>query len=152
MLAAYTLKNMPNSNLTSPEDGFVKLELRTAYGPVFRDVSTNPARDARSDEIPVIDISNITGNLQQKQSLAQIIKRASENTGFFYIKNHGIPAGVVEEAQEAAKSFFKQPLEKKLEASKSKSRYFNGYFARGTGKASPSEGSKLTRLMIYLPG
>lgn len=36
---------------------FEKLELRTAYGPVYRDVSTAAPREANADEIPIIDIS-----------------------------------------------------------------------------------------------
>lgn len=125
----------------APKPGFVRLQLRTAYGPVFRHVSTSPPREARPDEIPVIDISGINGGLQQRQELAGVIKQASENTGFFYIKNHGIPENVIDAAREAAKMFFKQPMDKKLEVSKTRSEHFSGYSTRGTSKASPSEGS-----------
>lgn len=138
---------MQSSNLSQTKPGFIKLELRTAYGPVFRDVSTNPARDARSDEIPLIDISDISGDLHQRQKLARVIKSASENTGFFYIQNHGIADEVVDGAREAAREFFTQPLQEKLKASKSKSKYFNGYAGNGTGKASPSEGGNMTGTM-----
>lgn len=34
-----------------------KLELRTAYGPVFRDVLNIPPRDCTTEEIPIIDLS-----------------------------------------------------------------------------------------------
>lgn len=74
--------------------------------------------------------------------LASIIKQAAENTGFFYISNHGIPDEVIAGAKRAAETFFKQSIEKKLKVSKSRSKHFNGYSARGTGKASESEGSK----------
>jgi len=140
---------MPNVARELPKPDFVRLELRTAYGPVFRHVSTNPPREARPDEIPVIDISDINGGPEQRQGLAKSIKEASENTGFFYIKNHGIPDHIVAAAQEAAKTFFKQPIEKKLEVSKSRSQHFNGYSTKGTSKASPSEGSMLDLLSLY---
>jgi len=134
---------MPDVAREFPKPDFVRLELRTAYGPVFRHVSTNPPREARLDEIPVIDIGDINDGPEQRQRLARSIKEASENTGFFYIKNHGIPDYIVAAAQEAAKTFFKQPIEKKLEVSKSRSKHFNGYSTKGTSKASPSEGSML---------
>lgn len=133
---------MAVSSISNSGPDFIKLELRTAYGPVYRDVSTKSPREARADEIPLIDISDINGNLQERRRLANVIKQASENTGFFYIKNHGISNDVIEGAQHAAKAFFNQPMEKKLEVSKSRSKHFNGYSTRGTSKASPSEGSK----------
>lgn len=117
-----------------------RLELRTAYGPVWREVSTEPPREAYSEEIPVIDIDRINGNLDQRRDLAKDIKAASENTGFFYIKNHGIPDSVIDAAKNAAIAFFRQPVGEKLKVSKSRSMHYNGYNAMGTGKASPSEG------------
>lgn len=119
---------------------FVKLELRTAYGPVYRDVSTKAPREARDDEIPVIDLSPITGDLDARKALAQKIKHAAENTGFFYIENHGIAEHVVQGALDASKTFFAQPLDQKLMVSKSKGKWFNGYAGNGSGMASPSEG------------
>src|SRR5438445_402878 len=119
-----------------------KLELRTAYGPVWRGVSADPPRDARADEIPVIDIGRIDGTLTERKQLAQIVRIASENTGFFYIKNHAIPEKVITHARDAAMCFFKQSQENKMKVSKSRSKHFNGYLARGTNAVSPSEGRK----------
>lgn len=130
-----------SSNIHASKPSFVKLQLRTAYGPVYRDVSTNPPRDARPDEIPLIDFSRIKGDLQERKQLAQEIKKAAETLGFFYAVNHGISEEVIEAARDAAQAFFKQSQEEKLQVSKSKSKFYNGYSARGTGKASPSEGS-----------
>lgn len=137
---------MSAATCESREPDTVSLELRTAYGPVFRRVSMNPPREARPDEIPLIDVGSIDGDLHQKQDLAVKIKQASENTGFFYIRNHGIPDHVVEAALEAAKAFFKQPIDKKLDVSKARSKLFNGYSTKGTSKASPSEGSMFDSL------
>lgn len=119
---------------------FVKLELRTAYGPVYRDVSTKPPRDARSDEIPLIDLGGLHGSDAQRDQLVKEIKQASENTGFFYITNHGISREVIDNASKAAIRFFKQPQDEKMKVAKSRSRYFNGYHAKGLSKASRSEG------------
>ncbi|KIW78832.1 hypothetical protein Z517_08671 [Fonsecaea pedrosoi CBS 271.37] len=122
------------------EPGFVKLELRTAYGPVYRNVSTNPPRDARPDEIPLIDLSPIYGDFKARKALAQTIKHAAENTGFFYIRNHGIPESTVDAALNAAKTFFAQPEDKKMLVSKSLGKWYNGYSGKMTAMASPTEG------------
>ena len=121
---------------------FTKLELRTAYVPVYRDVSTAPPRDCRADEIPVIDISPIYGDLEARKELAIKIKHAAESTGFFYVKNHGIDESVIQEALKQAGAFFKQSDEKKELVSKNKGRYFNGWSAKNTAMASPTEGCK----------
>lgn len=121
---------------------FVKLQLRTAYGPVYRDVSTDPPRESRADEIPLIDISGIYGDLDARKKLAQEIKHAAENTGFFYIKNHGIPQSAIQGALDASKSFFAQPEDKKLLVHKSKGKWYNGFSGKYTAMASPTEGRK----------
>lgn len=81
---------------------FVPLELRTAYGPVYRQVSTAAPRDSLPDEIPIIDISTIHHGSGARRKLAKEIKKAAEGIGFFYIKNHGIDEGIIENAQKAA--------------------------------------------------
>lgn len=124
---------------TESPPAYTKLELRTAYGPVFRDVLTAPARDCRSDEIPLIDIADIYGDLEQRKALSKVIKHASENTGFFYIKNHGIDQEVIQKAFEQAKTFFHQPESEKRKVHKNKSKYFNGWSPKGNSHASPSE-------------
>jgi hypothetical protein len=77
-----------------------KLELRTAYGRVFRDVLNTPPRDCTSEEIPIIDLSQLYSNsIEDRKALAAEVKAASVNTGFFYIKNHGIAEEVIENAR-----------------------------------------------------
>ena len=76
-----------------------QLELMTAYGPVFRTVSTATPRDSSPDEIPVIDISTIWDGPEARHALAAKIKAAAENTGFFYIQNHGISEEVISKAE-----------------------------------------------------
>ncbi len=80
---------MTSTHTTPPST--TKLELRTAYGPVFRDVLNIPPRDCTPEEIPVIDLSRLySDKLEARISLAKEIRAAAVNTGFFYIKNHGI--------------------------------------------------------------
>ena len=130
------------------QPSFVKLELRTAYGSVYRDVSTASPRECHADEIPLIDISGIYGDLESRTKLAKQIKYAAENIGFFYIKNHGIPESAIQGALNSSKTFFQQPEEKKQLVSKDKGKYFNGYSAKGTAMASPTEGRQF---LIIVP-
>lgn len=77
-----------------------KLELRTAYGRVFRDVLNSPPRACTAEEIPVIDLTRLySEKLEDRKALAKEIRAASVNTGFFYIKNHGIEQSVIQNAK-----------------------------------------------------
>lgn len=77
-----------------------KLELRTAYGPVFRDVLNTPPRDCTAQEIPVINLAPLySSRLEDRKGLASEIRTAASNTGFFYIKNHGIDEKTIDDAK-----------------------------------------------------
>lgn len=79
------------ASVADTKPSVTKLELRTAYGPVFRDVLNVPPRDCTSEEIPIIDLKPLySDNLDDRKALAARIKASAVNTGFFYIKNHGI--------------------------------------------------------------
>lgn len=61
-----------------------RLELRTAYGPVYRDVLPNPPRDSTREEIPVLDLDPMyQGDLAERKTLAEKLRQAAEGTGFF---------------------------------------------------------------------
>jgi len=77
-----------------------KLQLRTAYGPVFRDVLDLPPRPCTSEEIPIINLESLySSNLEDRRTLAQEIRNASISSGFFYIKNHGIDDKTIADAK-----------------------------------------------------
>ena len=123
-----------------------KLQLRTAYGPVFRDVLINPPL-ATAEEIPVIDFADLYGDTEARSRFSQKIKHAATTYGFFYAKNHGIDETVIEKARKQALIFFKQPAEEKLKVSTAKSRFFNGYSAPKTTQV--SEGESLGRSSLH---
>jgi len=76
------------------------LELRTAYGPVFRDVLNIPPRNCTAEEIPIIDLSPLySSKFEDRNTLAKEIRAAAVNTGFFYIKNHGIKEETIANAK-----------------------------------------------------
>ncbi|KAB8291650.1 hypothetical protein EYC80_006450 [Monilinia laxa] len=113
-----------------------KLELRTAYGPVYRDVLNTPPRPCTDTEIPIIDLSNINSpSLSDRQALAAEVRAAAVGTGFFYVKNHGIEEQVIEKARKQAFG----PSSEKAKIDKSHSRYFNGYMGLKSSNISPGE-------------
>lgn len=123
----------------APHPETYKLELTTAYGPVYRDVLKTAPRDCKPSEVPVVDLSGIYGDLDARTALASTVREAAENTGFFYIKNHGIPDETIDAALSQAKAFFVQPEERKREISTSRSKYFNGWTEKYGSKISPTE-------------
>ncbi|KFY33571.1 hypothetical protein V494_07532 [Pseudogymnoascus sp. VKM F-4513 (FW-928)] len=130
--------NMESSTDTKPST--TKLELRTAYGPVFRDVLNVPPRDCTSEEIPVIDLTPLYSNsLDDRKKLASQIRRAATNTGFFYIRNHGISEDVIAKAKKQLLTFFKQSEEDKGIVAREKSKYYNGWRGSRKTNISPSE-------------
>lgn len=95
-----TTTTLTNQAFTPPQK--TRLELRTAYGPVYRDVLPNPPRDCTAEEIPVLDLNvlfqgngqrqgdgsgTVVGNGEKdgegKRKLAEELGRAAEGTGFF---------------------------------------------------------------------
>lgn len=67
-------------------------------------------------EIPTIDISQIDGSLEQRKAIAREVKTACSETGFFYIKNTGVPESVTTGVFDLLKRFFELPQETKMTA------------------------------------
>lgn len=128
------------ATITETEPGpSYKLELMTAYGPVYRDVLRTAPRDCNPTEVPVIDLSGIYGDFESRKTLATVVREAAENTGFFYIKNAGIPKEVIDAAYGQAKNLFAQPEETKRAVSTAHSKWFNGWTEKYGSHLSPSE-------------
>ena len=89
---------------------------------------SNPKR-ASEDEIPILDAQSIVSN-DNISLLAKSVREACQNMGFFYVKNHGISQIIIDDAFEASKRFFSEPIEKKMLVSKNK--FHRGYLPIGT--------------------
>lgn len=91
-------------------------------------LATNVRTDSTFEEIPVIDLSDATSaDPMARRALADKIRDACINVGFVYVKNHGIPEVVIDNAVNAARTFFKLPLETKMSLDIHKSPNFKGY-------------------------
>jgi isopenicillin N synthase-like dioxygenase len=70
------------------------------------------ARAVDFREVPVVDMAPLArGGVAE---VAAAVRRAAIEVGFLYVKNHGVPAGVIEAAFAASRAFFALPLERKL--------------------------------------
>ncbi|GAP87397.1 putative 2og-fe oxygenase superfamily protein [Rosellinia necatrix] len=117
-----------------------QLRISSGNGPVSRTVLKTAPRDALPSEIPIIDVSGIFSLSEEARAeVARQIRDAATNNGFFYIKNHGIPAEVPEAACERLLEFFRQPQEVKERAHIGQSRYFNGYKPPRSQRINPFE-------------
>jgi isopenicillin N synthase-like dioxygenase len=125
--------------MTTTHIGYENLELLTLSGPEFHRVSTQPPRPATIDEIPTIDISTVNGSEREKWALASEVKAAAQASGFFYIKNHGIPETVISDALDSSKAFFAQSRQDRLKSSATKTEFRNGYHESGSTQINRTE-------------
>ncbi|KAM0788976.1 hypothetical protein ACM66B_003048 [Microbotryomycetes sp. NB124-2] len=80
------------------------------------------------DKLPIIDLTKITSNdVKDRKEVAAEVQAACIESGFFYIKNHGIEQAVLDEAFNQARQFFDQPLDKKMLVDLHKGTSFKGY-------------------------
>ena len=78
--------------------------------------------------LPVIDISGLrNGNLAVRKRLAQQIRLACVDKGFFYISGHGIPEPLIDNVLTQARQFFALPLDDKMALNKAQSIANRGY-------------------------
>jgi isopenicillin N synthase-like dioxygenase len=78
--------------------------------------------------IPVVDFSDAASpNLETRKAVAWEVHKAARDTGFFYLTGHGVPRDLAEGQLAAARRFFDQPTEKKLDVHIGKSTNMRGY-------------------------
>ncbi len=93
------------------------------------DTQLVPPRRASPDELPILDLSDwIAGG--PIEPLARQFDAACTNTGFFYVKNHGVPQAVVDAVFDATRRYFDLPLEERLK-DKIDERFRRGFMPYG---------------------
>ncbi|KAG5721468.1 putative iron/ascorbate oxidoreductase [Termitomyces sp. T112] len=86
--------------------------------------------DSTFEDIPVIDFTDgSSSDFAKRRALANLIRDASINVGFFYLANHGISEDNISGALEAGKRFFSLDTARKIELNIDKSTSFKGYTA-----------------------
>jgi isopenicillin N synthase-like dioxygenase len=78
--------------------------------------------------LDVIDLAGLgTGDLKTVRRVAAEIGHACRETGFFYIRNHGVPTALMSEMFARASAFFAEPAGAKSEFAITRSRHNRGY-------------------------
>jgi isopenicillin N synthase-like dioxygenase len=63
--------------------------------------------------IPVIDLAGLADGGQATSAIGRQMLAAAEGIGFFYIRNHGIPASLIDAVFAVSACFFAEPLARK---------------------------------------
>ena len=72
------------------------------------------------DPVPIVDISPFTtGETRGKADVAEAVRAACEEIGFFAIVGHGFPEGLVTRIYDVSRAFFDLPAEEKNEIGES---------------------------------
>src|SRR5260370_32190391 len=61
--------------------------------------------------IPVVDLSDFSGDAKKKASFVESLGKAYEDVGFVAVKNHGIPEETIAALYKNTKEFFSQGIE-----------------------------------------
>lgn len=103
-------------------------------------MSTEPVRQANPTEIPVIDVSAlIDGDADARKTVAAEIVHAAENTGFFYVVEHGVPQELIDGVFRVAASFFATPETEKMQLGLANSTCFRGYLPLDSQGSDPRQ-------------
>ena len=68
------------------------------------------------DAIPVIDLtgpSQTNGDKAALRTVGRAMLAAAEGTGFFYVRNHGVPMALIEQVLSVSARFFAEPMDRK---------------------------------------
>ncbi|KAJ3801969.1 hypothetical protein GGU11DRAFT_122882 [Lentinula aff. detonsa] len=100
-MASHTIEPTTEYQISSPSTNMILASRRT---------------DSTFEDIPIIDFTDASSSDPvRKMVLAEKIRDACINVGFFYITNHGVPEDIITDAVEAGKKFFAQPISSKMD-------------------------------------
>ncbi|HVY14463.1 MAG TPA: 2-oxoglutarate and iron-dependent oxygenase domain-containing protein [Rhodopila sp.] len=96
------------------------------------------------ETIPILDLAPyLAGKPGADHALAEQLRWASENIGFYFITNHGVPQSLIDQTFVETARFHAQPMEEKMKLLINKDQI--GYLPMGGAKMRSSEVNKNTR-------
>jgi isopenicillin N synthase-like dioxygenase len=96
-----------------------------------------------SDRLPIIDLAPLAEGVPGMRRVAAALADAFERIGFAYIVNHGVPAGLIEDAFAASRAFHALPVDRKLAIRMNA--WHRGYMPFASSKIVTSTIQKATR-------
>lgn len=81
--------------------------------------------------LPILDLSQLDGNTEQRANFLTKLNRASRDVGFFYLVHHGVDNAQLQRVQRLAKAFFALPDAEKQRVAMIHSPHFRGYNRAG---------------------
>ncbi|KAG2054166.1 Clavaminate synthase-like protein [Suillus hirtellus] len=91
-------------------------------------MSCEPVRDGAFESIPIIDLEDaFSEDEARRRALAQQIRMACIDVGFFYVKNHGIAQHCLDEVFRVNKEYYSLPTEEKMKLHHKTVPNFKGY-------------------------
>jgi isopenicillin N synthase-like dioxygenase len=101
--------------------------------------------DDASTAVPLIDVSPLVAATGGRDRVAESIRHACRENGFFYVVNHGVDEQLQRDLEHLSRRFFSQDLATKMEISMERGgRAWRGYFPVGgeltSGKPDVKEG------------
>jgi len=105
------------------------------------------ARAVDFREVPIVDMAPLARGAAGVAEVADAVRRAAIEVGFFYVRNHGIPAPVIDAAFAATHEFFALPLERKLAVAVN--RRHRGYIRVGEAKMYAGARPDLKESFVY---
>ena len=106
------------------------------------------AKSLSLDDIPTIDLEPLLLR-QEVDEVAKQLMAAALNTGFFYIKNHGIEQSVIDTALASSKTFFKRPSTQKAKTLVNQQQ--RGWLAPGMTKFTQAKTHDLKEIFFFGP-
>ena len=106
------------------------------------------AKSLSLDDIPVIDLTPLLAG-ESINEVAEKLMLAASNTGFFYIKNHGVEQSVIDGAMVASKAFFKLAADEKETVLVNQQQ--RGWLAPGMAKFTGAKTYDLKEIFFYGP-
>jgi isopenicillin N synthase-like dioxygenase len=88
--------------------------------------------------IPLIDLTrSFSSGPAERTAVAREIGTACRDVGFFYVRNHNVPAQLIEAVFIASSGFFVRPIEEKMQCHVVKSEARRGYEPQGNQALDP---------------
>ncbi|KAJ7599888.1 hypothetical protein C8J56DRAFT_909046 [Mycena floridula] len=108
-------------------------------------IHTAENADYSFKNIPIIDLAALSEETgpAARLVLANQIRDACINVGFFYVKNHGISEATIQETLSMSKEFFSLPLESKMAIENKTTPNFMGYSPLLSGNNDPNNNGDL---------